>query len=177
WLTHWVENIAPLNVRENTLRGYSVAIRVHLIPGVGAHRLGKLQPEHLEKLYRKMQDQGSAPATAHQAHRTIRTALNQAVRRGYLIQNPAQLAVAPQLDDEEIEPYTIEEVQRLLATAAQRRNHARWVFALALGLRQSLLVKGFRRVRAVVLGWWGGAGPTSAGAVGFLAPSAQAAVS
>lgn len=136
WLTHWLENIAALNVRENTLRGYSVAIRVHLIPGIGAHRLDRLRPEHLEKLYRKMQDQGSKPATAHQAHRTIRTALNQAVRRGYLAQNPARLATSPQLDDEEIEPYTIEEVQRLLAEAAKGRNRARWAFALALGLRQ-----------------------------------------
>ena len=37
---------------------------------------------------------------------------------------------------EDIEPYTIEEVQRLLVEAAKLRNSARWVVALALGLRQ-----------------------------------------
>jgi integrase len=138
WLTHWLENIAtPPNVRENTASGYRVAVRVHLIPGIGAHRLEKLTPEHIEKLTRKMQENGSKPATAHQAHRTLRTALNEAMRRGHLGRNPASLAKAPRLEEEEVEPYSVEEVQRLLiAAAGLPRNGARWAVALALGLRQ-----------------------------------------
>jgi integrase len=136
WLTHWVENIAAGAVRDNTLAGYRVAVNRHLIPGLGAHRLERLQPEHLERFYAKMQRDGSAAGTAHQAHRTIRTALNEAVRRGHLARNPASLAKAPRLKDEEIEPYTVEEVRRLLEAAMQRRNSARWAIALALGLRQ-----------------------------------------
>lgn len=136
WLTHWVENIAAPHVRENTADGYRVAVRKHLIPGVGAHRLEKLLPEHLEKLYARMQKKGSSPGTAHQAHRTIRTALNEATRRGYLTQNPARLAKSPRLSDAEIEPFSVEEVQKLFAGIEGRRNRARWVIALALGLRQ-----------------------------------------
>jgi integrase len=136
WLTHWVENIAAPFVRENTLAGYRVAVRVHLIPGVGAHRLDRLQPEHLERLYVRMMRNGSAPATAHQAHRTIRTALNEAVRRNYLARNPAALAKAPRLEEEEIEPYSVEDVRKILTAAQQERNSARWAIALALGLRQ-----------------------------------------
>ncbi|WP_051830367.1 MULTISPECIES: tyrosine-type recombinase/integrase [Streptomyces] len=136
WLTHWVENIAALHVRPNTLSGYRVAVNVHLIPGVGAHRLEKLEPEHLERLYKKMQDNGSKPATAHQAHRTIRTALNQAIRRGHLTRNVASLAVAPKVEEEEVEPYEVEEVQALLLEAGKNRNSGRWAIALALGLRQ-----------------------------------------
>ncbi|MFI7217903.1 tyrosine-type recombinase/integrase [Micromonospora maritima] len=136
WLTHWVENIAAPAVRDNTIAGYRVAVYRHLIPGLGAHRLEKLQPEHVEKLTRKMQAAGSAAATAHQAHRTLRTALNEAVRRQHLVRNPASLAKAPRLEDEEVEPYSVEEVQRLLLAASKRRNSARWAIALALGLRQ-----------------------------------------
>lgn len=136
WLTHWIENIAPITVSENTLSGYEVAVRVHLIPGLGAHRLTKLEPEHLERLYKKMQDAGSAPATAHQVHRTLRVALGEAVRRGRLTVNVAKIAKAPRLDDEEVEPYTEDEVQRILVAASKRRNGVRWVIALALGLRQ-----------------------------------------
>ncbi|MET8539192.1 tyrosine-type recombinase/integrase [Kitasatospora sp. NPDC004799] len=136
WLTHWVENIAALHVRPNTLAGYRVAVNVHLIPGVGAHRLEKLEPEHLERLYKKMQANGSKPATAHQAHRTIRTALNQAIRRGHLTRNVASLAVAPKVEEEEVEPYEVEEVQALLLEAGKNRNSGRWAIALALGLRQ-----------------------------------------
>ncbi|MFH9870272.1 tyrosine-type recombinase/integrase [Streptomyces lydicus] len=136
WLLHWVEEIAKPSVRENTYAGYEVAVRVHLIPGVGAHRLDKLEPEHLERFYTKMLANGSKPATAHQAHRTIRTALNHAMRRGHVTRNVAMLAVPPRIEDEEVEPYDIEEVQRLLAEAAKLRNSARWSIALALGLRQ-----------------------------------------
>jgi integrase len=136
WLTHWLDNIAAPAVRENTIAGYRVAVTKHLIPGLGAHRLEKLQPEHLEKLYRKMQANGSSAGTAHQAHRTIRTALNEAVRRGHLARNPVSLAKAPRLSEQEIEPYSIDEIQSLLGAVAQRRNRARWAIALALGLRQ-----------------------------------------
>lgn len=136
WLTHWVENIAAAVVRENTLSGYRVAVNKHLIPGIGAHRLDKLQPEHLERLYRNMQDAGSKAATAHQVHRTVRTALGEAVRRNYLSINPAKLAKAPRLEEDEIEPYSVDEVRRFLTEAAKHRNSTRWAFALALGLRQ-----------------------------------------
>ncbi|MCX4576077.1 site-specific integrase [Streptomyces sp. NBC_01571] len=136
WLTHWVESIAPLAVNENTMVGYGVAVRKHLIPALGAHRLDKLGPEHIERFYGKMQADGRRAGTIHQIHRTFRTALNEAVRRGHLTRNPVQLAKAPRLSEEEIEPYTVTEVQRLLRTADGRRNSARWAVALALGLRQ-----------------------------------------
>jgi len=136
WLTHWLENIAAPSVKPNTLSGYRVAVNVHLIPGLGAHRLEKLEPEHLEFFYKAMQGKGSSPATAHQAHRTIRAALNHALRRGHITRNVAMLAVAPRVTEKDVEPYTVEDVQRLLIEAGKRRNSARWAIALALGLRQ-----------------------------------------
>jgi integrase len=83
-----------------------------------------------------MMKSGSAPATAHQAHRTIRTALNEAVRRGHLAQNPAMLAKAPRLRETEVEPYSVDEIKLLLKAAMEGRNGARWAVALSLGLRQ-----------------------------------------
>lgn len=136
WLTHWVEEIAAPSVRDSSLSAYRVAVNVHLIPGVGAHRLDRLQPEHLERLYANMIRAGSAPATANQAHRTIRTALGEAERRGRITRNPAKLAKAPRPDDVEVEPYSVDEVRQLLQVARERRNSARWAVALALGLRQ-----------------------------------------
>jgi len=138
WLEHWVENIAKPVVSENTYAGYEVAVRVHLVPGVGKHRIDRLEPEHLESLYRRMQSAGSKAATAHQVHRTARTALGEAVRRGHAAKNAAALAKPPRLeeDETEVEPYSVDEVQSLLLTVNKRRNSARWMLALALGLRQ-----------------------------------------
>lgn len=136
WLVHWVENIAAAAVRPTTLDGYRFAIYKHVVPAVGAHRLDRLQPEHLERLYSAMVASGRAPATAHQAHRTVRTALNEAVRRGHLRRSPALLVKPPRLGETEVEPLNLDEVRLLLDAAERHRNSARWAVALALGLRQ-----------------------------------------
>lgn len=137
WLTHWVETIAAGSVRPTTMVGYRASVYKHLIPGVGAHRLDKLQPEHLELLYERMvSKKGLKPATAHLAHRTVRVALNEAVRRGRIVKNPATVAKAPRVEEDEIVPFTVQEAQRLFAAASTMRNGARFVVALALGLRR-----------------------------------------
>ncbi|QKV93970.1 site-specific integrase [Streptomyces sp. NA02950] len=137
WLTHWLENItAPPVVKPSTYSSYRVAVTKHLVPGLGGHRLDKLEPEHLERLYAKMQRGGLKPATAHQAHRTVRVALGEALRRGHVGRNVATLAKAPRITEEEVDPYSVKEVQHLLEEAGKRRNSVRWAIALALGLRQ-----------------------------------------
>lgn len=137
WLRHWLDTIvAPPAITENAFIAYDVAVRVHLIPGIGAHRLDKLEPEHLERLYRKKVAGGAKPGRVHQIHRTIRAALNEAKRRKHIAENPAVLARAPQPEDEEVEPCTVDEVQQILNAANKGRNAARWAIALALGLRQ-----------------------------------------
>ncbi|MFI6566801.1 tyrosine-type recombinase/integrase [Streptomyces sp. NPDC050534] len=136
WLEHWVYEIAKKYAAENTYAGYEVDVRVHLVPGIGAHRLDRLEPEHLEAFYARMQQEGSKAGTAHHVHRTVRVALAEARRRGHVSRNVAEIARAPRIEEQEVEPYTIEEVQSLLLEASKLRNSARWVVALALGLRQ-----------------------------------------
>src|SRR5690349_18759661 len=115
WLTYWIENIAaPPHIGENTHSGYRVDVEQHLIPGIGAHRLEKLAPEHVERLYAKIQRNGLSAGTAHHIHRTLRAALNEAVRRDHLPRNPVLLAKAPRLAEQDVEPYAVEEIQRLL---------------------------------------------------------------
>lgn len=136
WLDHWLESIARPSLRESSYDAYRFAVRKHLLPGVGQHRLDRLQPEHLERLYRRMIEAGAQPGTAHQVHRTIRTALGEAQRRGHVTRNAAALAKAPRVQQEAIEPLTLDEVQAVLQQASLVRNGARWAVALALGLRQ-----------------------------------------
>jgi integrase len=125
WLTHWLENVTAPFVKVNTLAGYRVAVNHHLIPGIGKHKLTALKPEHLERLYlrivrtRTKSGTLTKPATAHQVHRTIRTALNEAVRRGYLVRNPALIAKTPRIEENEVEPYDVDEIRRLFVAASR----------------------------------------------------------
>lgn len=142
WLNHWLENVSRPFVQQSTYEGYRAAITVHLVPGLGRHQLASLKPEHLERLYVKMLQlrtrRGTTmrPARVHQVHRTMRAALNEALRRGYITRNPAAFAKTPTVDDFEVEPYEMTDIQAIFRAAEGRRNGTRWVVALALGLRQ-----------------------------------------
>lgn len=136
WLTHWLDNIARPAVKYKAYQAYRTAVRHHLIPGLGKHRIDKVQPEHFEKLYAKILERGRKPATAHQVHRTARTAFGEAYRRQHIKRNPVALAKPPRVEEEEIEPFEIDDIRRLIKTALGKRNGVRFVLALAIGTRQ-----------------------------------------
>jgi len=122
--------------------GYRSSVYNHLIPGLGAHRIDKLEAEHLEALYARMQaapskgGKGLSAGTAHLAHRTIRVALNEAVNRKHINSSPAKVAKPPRVVEDEIVPFTMDEARRILDMAGNVRNGARFVVALTLGLRR-----------------------------------------
>jgi len=136
WLNHWLEEIARPRLRTTSYDAYRHAVVKHLTPRLGKHRLDRLESEHLEQAYRDMITDGAKPATAHQAHRTLRTALGEAQRLGHVGRNVAAMARPPRIRVEPVRPYATDEVQAILAAAARHPNHARWAIALALGLRQ-----------------------------------------
>ncbi len=136
WLEHWLDTIAARKVRPSTLTRYRQLAAHQLVPGVGHHRLDRLQPEELEALYAKLLDGGAAPASVRQAHRVMSRALKVAMQRGRVARNVASLVDPPTVQHAEIEPLTAAEARRVLAAAVGRRNGARWSVALALGLRQ-----------------------------------------
>jgi integrase len=138
WFDHWLTNIAPRRVRARTLESYEATVRLHITPTLGAYRLDRLQPEHLEQLYTNMDSRGLSSATALRAHRIVARALKVAHQRGRVNRNVALLVDAPSIKRSQIaQALTLEEAQAVLRAAAKGRNAARWSVALALGLRQS----------------------------------------
>ncbi len=137
WLEHWLEHIASRRVRPRTLESYRSILRMHLVPGIGHHRLDRLQPEHLERLYGLLGEQLSS-STVLRVHRVLSRALKVAQQRGRVGRNVAVLVDAPQLRRPETAlPLSADEARRVMTAAATERNAARWTVALALGLRQS----------------------------------------
>jgi integrase len=139
WLDHWLEHIAPRRVRARTLESYEALVRLHLRPGVGHHRLDRLQPEHLEQMYGSLlEDKGLSPATVLRLHRVLSRALRVAMQRGKIARNVATLVDPPAVKRPTTAlPLTVDEARRVLQAAQHSRNSARWTVALAVGLRQS----------------------------------------
>jgi integrase len=138
WLEHWLENIAARKVRARTLESYRSTIRLHLRPGIGHHRLDRLQPEHLERLYGALADKGLSSASVLRVHRVLSRGLRVASQRGKVARNVATLVDPPAVKRPETAlPLSATEARQVIAAAQTHRNSARWTVALAVGLRQS----------------------------------------
>lgn len=136
WLSHWLDEIASRRVRPSTLATYRGYVQNRIIPELGKHRLDRLQPEHLERFYHRLEAEGLAAATVLEIHHIVSRALKVAMQRGKVARNVATLVDAPSVQQREVQPLTVEEARAVLACAVPLRNASRWSVALALGLRQ-----------------------------------------
>ena len=70
----WLDILAVRRVRPSTLVGYGTCLkRINLY--LGHHRLDRLQPEHLEAFYIRLETDGLSPTTALLHHRVLSRAL------------------------------------------------------------------------------------------------------
>lgn len=81
WMTTYLTDIASLKLKPRSLDDYWSKTRNDIVPGIGKHKLDKLQLEHLERMYRVMLDEGHAPSHVVKVHRILSRALKIAHRR------------------------------------------------------------------------------------------------
>lgn len=142
WLTQWLALVKPHVAYKTYKDSYEYSCRLYLIPGLGQHRLDHLEknPKLIDDLYVLLLGTEEAPShlspgTVALIHRTLRAALNDAVRLKKIRSNPALSARAPESEAVEIKPMNTKEQQQLLAALIGRRTSTRWLVAM-LGLRQ-----------------------------------------
>lgn len=141
WLATYFDTICEQLVHSGkmaprTLEDYRSKARVWIIPALGGHRLDRLLPEHLDAAYSAMYDEGLSSSTVLKVHRILSRALTVALRRDKVARNVAQLIDAPSPADSEIQPFSEAEARSIIEASRSRRNGARWLVALSLGLRQ-----------------------------------------
>jgi integrase len=135
WMSLWLDTIASRKVRPSTLAGYRTCVN-RISRHLGHHRLDRLQPEHLEAFYTRLEADGLSSTTALLHHRVISRALKVAMQRGRVARNVATLVDAPTARREEVQPPTAADARKILDLAKDLPNGTRWSVALALGLRQ-----------------------------------------
>ncbi|WP_019888313.1 tyrosine-type recombinase/integrase [Streptomyces purpureus] len=136
WMDTYLTTIASLKLKPRSLDDYWSKTRSDIIPGVGQHRLNKLEPEHLEAMYAAMLAEGHAASHVLKVHRILSRALKIAHRRRIIVENPATLVDPPTVDETEANPFTKEEARAFLEAAAKRPTFMRWVIGVGSGLRQ-----------------------------------------
>jgi len=135
WMATYLRAVSAHRVRPYTLHRYAEEVDLHIVPALGRIKLDKLRPEHLSTFYRQ-KSETLAASSVRRLHAVIRRALNVAVRWNVIAVNPATLVDAPSLEYRKVQPYTVAEARAFLSAVKGTRMEARWVLAVALGLRQ-----------------------------------------
>ncbi|MFH9611403.1 tyrosine-type recombinase/integrase [Streptomyces sp. NPDC017448] len=136
WMTTYLTTIASLKLKPRSLDDYWSKTRNDIVPGLGQHRIDKLQPEHLERCYAELLRAGHAPSHVLKVHRILSRALKIAHRRRMIVENVATLVDPPTVDETEANPFTMEEAKAFLLAAAKRPTFMRWLIGVGMGFRQ-----------------------------------------
>jgi integrase len=168
WLAHWL--VARTATAPSTVRGYAAHVRLYLAPYLGQVLLAELSVAHVQAMFTAIIRQHQAfgtpvsAATLARIRATLRAALNAAIRRGLLADNPASQAELPRARRPRAvvwSPYRIEQWRRTgerpavaVWTAAQTAQFLRSIEDHRLYAAYHLIaLRGLRRGEAAGLRW------------------------
>lgn len=133
-----------LHLETSTYKGYERNVQLHIIPTLGRIQLRRLRFQQLESLYEDLlhpaKGKGLSAKTVYEIHLRIRGALDDAVRRGLVTRNVADLARAPKqrsLQKTEGRAWTDEQLRAFLRTAAGHRLFPILWLAAMTGMRRN----------------------------------------
>ncbi len=140
YLETWLKDVDKDTVRESTYERHENVVNLHLVPTLGRIKLSKLNPAHVQGLYRERLESGLSPATVQKIHAVLHKALSQAVKWSLIPRNATEAVKAPRPTPEEMHPLSREETRRLLRSAEGDRLEALYVLAVHTGMRQGELL-------------------------------------
>src|SRR5690606_15783609 len=138
WLNIWLEKIIKKRARPGTYRRYNEHAKFHFIPAAGKKKLSRLTTDDVRAIHDHYRDAGLSAASAAGGHRTLVTALNDAVKDQKLFgPNVAKFVDAPRVGDPDPETLNLEEFGQFMHIARRNpRTWSRWISAFQIGPRQ-----------------------------------------
>jgi integrase len=168
FLTYWLKHIVSQERRPKTYQGYEGVVRLHLIPGLGKKRLGKLNAQDVRLFINRVRtecqccrngwdasrekpvccalkggqccDSRLSTRMVQSIHAVLRNALECAVREEIIARNVAKLVKVPVPTYKVNRGLTVPQARAVLKAARDHRLYALYVLALCLGLRRGELL-------------------------------------
>jgi integrase len=150
FLDRWLATVKP-GLRPKTYRIYSQFVEIHYKPALGSKRLTKLSHDDVqaflnakrdEKRKRGKSERQLAPRTVHHLYVVLGTALNWAVKKGYIAVSPMLRVDPPPVTTTEMVPLTPAQTTTLLDVAEAEGDPllALWTLAALTGARKGELL-------------------------------------
>ncbi|NEB36860.1 tyrosine-type recombinase/integrase [Streptomyces sp. SID14515] len=140
WLAYWLEHIVKPEREHNTYVKYESKVRLYLLPHLRKKPLLKLTPAQVRAFMATLKREQVGAATRFEVLRTLRNALNRAIREEILTRNVALLVDMPKVSKGKAKPWDAREAVTFLRSARAHRFYAACVLVLVLGLRRSELL-------------------------------------
>lgn len=137
YLVFWF-NIHKENIGPNTINTLKSHIFHRIGPWFNAEKitLTGIQPEDIEAFYREKMEEGVSANTVRHFHGTIRSALQYAFRRGYVVNNVADRVERPKKEIYKGSFYNEEELKKLFEVAKGTNLEFAVYMAAYYGLRR-----------------------------------------
>ena len=112
-IDRWLDHVGP-DLAPKTLYNYRRIHDRYLRSGLGMRPIDRIGPVDLDDVYARLRADGLSPKTIRNVHALLRRAFGQAVRWGWIRENPASLAQPPRLKRPQIDPPSPEQVRMIL---------------------------------------------------------------
>ena len=142
FLERWERDWAAINTAGKTLERYRELITLYIKPHLGAFRIQKLQPVHLNELYAKLLREGGkggrplSPRTVGHVHRLMHRALGHSTTWGVTSRNAASVVDPPKVPDTELTILATDQIGAVLRHFEGRTIHPIVSFLLGTGCRR-----------------------------------------
>lgn len=138
YVADWIERDKS-RVQPTTYSGYKHMLDKHIRPYFQANKMKvtDVKPMHIEQYCAAKVAEGLSPNTVKKHFAVIRTALQDAVKNGYIRTNPADLAETPKRVKPHNDFYTVDEMKRLLELSKGTPMELPIFFATHFALRRS----------------------------------------
>ena len=146
WLEMAAETLSP-----STLREYRRLLVKIILPQFGSNKVRAIRPSDLDSFYARLRRRGISGRplsgqSVHHVHALIRRLLNQALKWGWIMVNPAINASPPRVNRPELEIPNVEVVTRIINFAEERNPDIACFLRLAA-------VTGARRGELCAIRW------------------------
>jgi len=141
---NYLNTTAPNRIRAITLQSYCQMLENHLIPRIGAKSATMFTPDDLNLAMAYMLKAGKSVTTTRYLFRIVHSVLGDAVRKGKLVRNIADLADPPPAKKAETEIWNMTELDHFLTAASNSEFYA---------LLATIALTGVRRGEALGIKW------------------------
>jgi integrase len=138
YLLAWFEGTPKASPK--TAERYRELADRQVIPNLGALRLQKLRPEHVEQWHGTLIKTGLAPRTVGHAHRLRARVLGYAVENGTIARNVAAIRKPPKVEEREIEILGADQIAEIRTKLIGHTLLPIVELALATGMRRGELL-------------------------------------